>query len=87
MHPGLGDVWDWRESGYALLSRWHFEIAYRTARRREKCSRNDFRSGWDAAWLVIADWLSDPEGEDSDEHQRSEGGSDQTPEGNGCRAA
>ena len=22
VHPGLGDVWDWRESGYPLLSRW-----------------------------------------------------------------
>ena len=56
----------------ALLSRWHFEGAYRTAQRRKKCSRNDFRSGWDAAWLVIADWLSDPErGEDSDERQQT----------------
>jgi hypothetical protein len=42
----------------ATLARWHFEAAYRSSARREKCSRADFRSGWDAAWQVIGQRLA-----------------------------
>src|SRR5438067_2327693 len=41
----------------AAAARWHFEDAYRGVARRDKCSRADFRSGWDAAWQVIGQWL------------------------------
>lgn len=41
----------------AMLACWQFDDTYRHAARRKKCSRADFRSGWDAAWLVIAHWL------------------------------